>query len=705
MYRKESDQTMAIGPEQLDLKKLAKFFILDGDLESKITKEMIKAILETFEPDDWMYIKPNFDEVSTAKANLRDLIRQCEIFLGAMSYSVNRGRGQFLTSTYVKLKEAVRVAKDIYKLEGDELAVIATDSLRQIFVSVAYELIKDDDIEAEKWFSNNDYYGRLDWVPYKKFIFDRNSDSCLFVYPKELVEEGIQLPWEKEALIVPYSIDGIYVEYMDGNEPKHAIITRTNTITLNNGDVKPLDQLGGELEDVIIIDGSLSLAMGLLFIDMGYVYNSNVDFGSVLSAYLGRPVNVVPVKFGCDCSEVVAEAYVVRLLEEAELFKYNEVSEKYEVTDKGVEVLKLQKDELVVTTISPIPDKDILHVTGYTINSDERIYIDNSHRLISGVSDINADHIRLFMSNRFKFLKDENDKLILTPAGNSKVIQVKNVKNGEFAVVDTELLVDRNAIFTDGKYISKYRHFYVPTEGSVEREWIPAVIVGDYYVSPEPIDPQLRLYKENSEFKQVIGIIDEAQNILYTRMSEFVEMVPAKRALDVAEKALKEANDILAEARKNKKATQEMVDNIKAAEKERAVKFGEYAKFADKHPLTNTRGQYQLRPEELGYYNGQLFCEKAMFEGDNHKFYISLIEYIKHMEAFKELDGDFVDLSKNKIIVDSKFNPIYINTHKTGSFYWEGDAADIVHLPDTKDECLTYLNIAGFKSKPSSIEE
>lgn len=36
MYRKESDQTMAIGPEQLDLKKLAQIFILDSKSPSKI---------------------------------------------------------------------------------------------------------------------------------------------------------------------------------------------------------------------------------------------------------------------------------------------------------------------------------------------------------------------------------------------------------------------------------------------------------------------------------------------------------------------------------------------------------------------------------------------------------------------------------------------------------------------------------------------
>ena len=64
MYRKESDQTMAIGPEQLDLKKLAQIFILDGDLESKITVELVKKILESFTFEDWDNIRHNIQDYS-----------------------------------------------------------------------------------------------------------------------------------------------------------------------------------------------------------------------------------------------------------------------------------------------------------------------------------------------------------------------------------------------------------------------------------------------------------------------------------------------------------------------------------------------------------------------------------------------------------------------------------------------------------------
>ena len=629
MYRKESDQTMAIGPEQLDLKKLAQIFILDGDLESKITVELVKKILESFTFEDWDNIRHNIQDYSDEKRELRDLIKKCEIFLGAMSYTIAPRRGQFLTAFYSKLKEAISIAKNVLQTQPDDpegriITAGATDSLRQIFMSVAFRCIEDDYLSKDDlWYSNEDYYGSLEWIPFKKLRFEPNSGLDLYVSLHDL-------PFGNTG----YHVHGLYVEYLEGNQQKHAIITRENTINVNGQEIRLCD-LGGELEDVEIIDGAIFLEAGLLIISEGY----KVDFGPIVSSYLKRPINVVPAEFECGGEKMRIEKGFKDILTKTNLITDNLDKNIVEVTSSGSYLLNLSFGDKIAEVEIIDYNKGKFHLTAlgnydFAANdgniSGKPLYVDNVKRIVSGatreeVAELlhTSNGISIHTVDGFVVLEGEKDSV-------------------DYILVDDLLLVEQNAIEVGQKYFSKYR------SAESEKQWIPTALVGQYFISPEPIDSDLRLYKENPEIKQVVGILDEESKVLYTRMPELLE-------------------------------PELFVEN----------------EYLD---LIHPEKQYQLEVVELGYYNGHLFCDPVVFEGSKgQKRYDSLINYIKHMEIFKD-----INLEEYRLIIESKFNPIYVNTHRTNSYYWQGDARDIVYLPDTKEDCLVYLGISGFKSNPDN---
>lgn len=638
MYRKESDQTMAIGPEQLDLKKLAQIFILDGDLESKITVELVKKILESFTFEDWDNIRHNIQDYSDEKRELRDLIKKCEIFLGAMSYTIAPRRGQFLTAFYSKLKEAISIAKNVLQTQPDDpegriITAGATDSLRQIFMSVAFRCIEDDYLSQDSWYSNEDYYGSLNWIPYKKLRFEPNLGLDLYVSLQDLPFGG-----------AGYRVNGLYVEYLGEDEEgkpqqKHAIITRENTITIKEKDINRevrLCDLGGEMEDVEIIDGAIFLEAGLLIISEGY----KVDFGPIVASYLKRPINVVPVEFECGGEKMRVEKSFKDILEKTNLIIKNQDKGIYEVSSPGSYLLNLVHGEEKIAEVEILEyNKGKFHLSAlgnyeFAANdgniTGQPLYIDNVRKIVSGAKREEVKEL-LYASNGLE---------IHVVDGYVQVVGEKDVK--DYILIEDLLLVDQNAIEVGEKYFSKYR----PAESG--KQWIPTVLLGQYYISPEPIDSDLRLYKENPEIKQVVGILDEESKVLYTRMPELLE-------------------------------PELFIEN----------------EYLD---LVHPEKQYQLEVVELAYYNGHLFCDPIIFEGTKgQKRYNSLVEYIKYMDIFKD-----IDLNNYRLIIESKFNPIYVNTHRTNSYYWQGDARDIVYLPDTKEECLVYLGISGFKSNPAS---
>ena len=655
MYRKESDQTMAIGPEQLDLKRLAKIFILNGDLESKLTKELLREILETFTPSDWDNIRHNIQNYTGNRRNLVNLIRNCEIFLGAMNYSVAPSRGQFLTSHFYRLKEAINIAKSVVQSQMDDSDIVTAtiDSLKQIFMSIAFSCIEDEYLTDTTWYSSEDYYGNLEWIPFKELTTDYGINIYVSLYDKPSDKFGIH-------------IKGLYVEYMEEHEEKgqieyqhkHAIITRQNAVKFDGiPDPIQLSELGKEMSDVEIIDGTVFLEAGLLIIAEGY----SVDFGPIVSSYLKRPINVVPVKFECGGEKMYAETSFRDLLIKVGLVTTvtdEDNTVRFEVTDTGATLLNLAYGNVIAAVETITYDTNKYHLTafgnseailGETIPS---IYVDNTNLLVSVEKDIaDADLLKLLYASNELEISIEKGKVII-----GKTIDGTR-KSYDYTLVKEMLLVEQYGINLGDKYFSKYRH------QKDYKQWIPTALIGNYYISPEPIDSDLRLYKENPKITQVVGILDPETKILYTRIPEILD--PDK--------------DI----------------------------HGKYTGLVrSKEEEEYPSNQYQLKAMELGYYNGHLFCDpEAIFSGeDGIARYKSLIKYIGHMDAFKDKDlpetvegeeGDY------HLIIKSKFNPIYINTHETNTYYWQGDARDIIYLPDSKDECLTYLSISGFKSNPS----
>ena len=187
----------------------------------------------------------------------------------------------------------------------------------------------------------------------------------------------------------------------------------------------------------------------------------------------------------------------------------------------------------------------------------------------------------------------------------------------------------------DKRYISKYH----PVDKSLS--WIPAVMIENkYYISPEPIDSELRLYKDNPNVIQIVGIVDKG--VLYSR-----ENIPTK--------------------------------------------------YPD---LIRQTGLYRLRHVDAGYYDGFIFS-------GNQVNAEALSDYLQYLDVFK-VDpitnlpgGDNGELGW----VKSEFIEITVNGVATGDYYWQGQASDIVRLPDTRDECKTYLNVIAFKSLPDEVQQ
>ena len=183
-------------------------------------------------------------------------------------------------------------------------------------------------------------------------------------------------------------------------------------------------------------------------------------------------------------------------------------------------------------------------------------------------------------------------------------------------------------------YLSKYRPV------NKEYEWIPAVMIGKYYISPEPINSELRLYKDNPDIVQIVGVV--YNNKIYSRHS-----IPRVLTNINPDPTLPDLN----------------------------------------------QGQYRLTAIDCGYYDGHLFSGNIEHKNE-------LAPYLNHMAVIKNGGGNNGYLGH----VQSECPQMVVNNVQTGDYFWGGSEDDLSLLPNTRAELKTYLNAVAYQTIPSGSQ-
>ena len=633
---------MAIGPEQLDIDKLAKLFLLKSQLGHTLTKEDLRNVLLLFEESDFDGIRENIYPQSAEKKALRAMIQEATEFLKSMSIGLRDG--QYTQESYNVLAQAISIAEGVARttydgdgLEGVNGRRIMADTTAALmnakertYASILCEDGREVTIDNELyWYSPHNYYGNGEWRPVKH-LRDENSLDYYVTLENSLPDSFVNNT---------NIIRGLFLHDEAAN--KDVIITRQSMV--NGRAIRGGSGfiLGGDFDGVLLIDGAI-------LNDILYCANEDVRYAAIASSYLERPINPAPCTFFADNAGIRYENNFAQMF-------MNVSNERGELTDEAKVIFNIidsnlaagQKEIESTTTITS--SRGVL--TAIPNMADGRhIYVDNQAKVITGVGTLNsveavntlkpgsADSI-LFCSN------GANVQLhpVYEDTGSvCKSLQISIVSADGKTVQDTydvafeEVLVDQQADLVEGKrYISKYH----PVDKSLS--WVPAVMLGNkYYISPEPIDSELRLYKDNDNVIQIVGILDKG--FLYSR------------------------------------------DNI-----------------PKKYPeLISQVGQYRLKHVDAGYYDGFIFS-------GNQVNAETLRDYLQYLDVFKADPITNLPGGNNGILgwVKSEFIEITVNGVATGDYYWQGQAKDIVRLPDTRDECITYLNVIAFKSLPDEVQQ
>ena len=100
---------MAIGPEQLDIRKLAKLFLLKGDLANALDKEILKEVLRSFDTSDWDGIRENIGETAF-KRDLREAINYCNKRLDEIDKKIGTVNNTYPRYAFDVLEKAIAIA-------------------------------------------------------------------------------------------------------------------------------------------------------------------------------------------------------------------------------------------------------------------------------------------------------------------------------------------------------------------------------------------------------------------------------------------------------------------------------------------------------------------------------------------------------------------------------------------------------------------
>lgn len=660
---------MAISPEQLDIRKLAKLFLLKSEIGKVLTVEDLKKVLEMFTENDWDNIRDNISPSSDEKKALREVIENCKQFLKNNENNTGNNEGNYPLESYQVLEQSVSIAAAIARstydgngdegTEGRKILKEAKEALLNAKERVVESIITEVGVELTvngelRWYSPNKYYGVGKWFPIKKILANTESGSSVPYYvsltPVPRKPDGGAISGLPN---LDNYIRGLYLKDSSGEY----IITRQTTVGSGNAK-KAIKNLGGAFDNITIIDGAIinfgesADDTGCLIDDYGmesimYCSDEDVRFAALASSYLGRVVNPAPCVF-------FANGEGMRYDVEYDTMFRNIIKSTNVLHDKAKAILHIISPSSTsnfkeIQSASGNVSLSLTTLTALPKMSDGRtILVDNVNKVITGIGVATASTIELIRpenSSSIVFGPSGCKSSLKTITEGSKIVAAEltitsadKSKTVTYYVNTNTFLVDQTADSVGEYYISKYPAY------RKDKKWIPAVLLGGkYYISPEPINSELRLYKGNKEIIQIVGILDESQKTLFSRQ-DITRLYPE---------------------------------------------------------LIQRTGIYRLTHVDLGYYNGYIFSS-------SNKHQAKLNNYLKYLPVFSDgiLRGQSTGNSNlpNDIalgFVKSTFKQLSVNGEVSGDYYLECSEADLTRIPNTRSECKTYLNIVAYKSLPS----
>ena len=484
---------MAIGVEQLDIKNIAKIFLLKDQLGSEIASEdfksYIKSALESFTEEDWDEIRENIFPSSDEKKALRSTIDELKALLAESQVGIRPGQYteysvNVLSSAIINAESAIRNQKD-ESVEDRQLMLMTRALLLNAKDRFLNSVITEDGYLIDNvWYGSKNLLGsngkikdgkpvKYDWVPVK-IINDTYYVSLEPIHDEYFGKSNLTY------------IRGLWM-IADGKE---IIITRDQFPT----------NLGIEIVEGVIFNGYM------------YAADEDLVYAPLVSAYLGKPINIAPCRFNGSTNNVgeATSAYLQYTSNFSDIFTNISVEDAqniFKVIGEGIRVSTLHSMSKSYASAKP----------------NSGIYVDNNNNVITGVGEFTAS-LGEEIKNLLCFA-DEADVLVDIEIDDASIeedpkvvgiiisVQSKNaVTTHTFTLCEDLVLVDNDADNIKGKYYSKYH----PVDKSLN--WIPTYIIDNkYYISPEPIDENNILYKTNENLIHIVGILDEASGIIYTR--------------------------------------------------------------------------------------------------------------------------------------------------------------------------------------------
>lgn len=471
---------MAIGVEQLDIKNVAKVFLMKKDLGKELAaedfKDFLRIALENLNEEDWDNIRTNIFPSSDEKKSLRETIEMVKEFYQSC-VSGNR-EGQYSKTSLEILYRAIKGAEGVIRTYKDDTveereflllirALLINAKERCLSSQITEDGVKINIDGKNYWYGPSKSYDRtLEWRPVK--IINDHYWVSLYDIPANYPNAGNLV-----------KIRGLWIN--DTTYGKQVIFTR---------DAIPFINENVEIIDSVIFDNIL------------YCAEEDVYFATSISYYLEKIVNVAPCRFNGTLLNGDTTPYVHYNADFQALFNTADLTETVLKDIFKVEELKVSIDYNPSATILTAPKS-----SGY--------FVDNVNHIITNVGAFAPT------------LHEEIENTLLSSSGavvsltvNMDITEIKVQVTSEdgkvaytYKVHSDFLMIDPYADTIDGKYYSKYR----PVDDS-ELDWIPvAMIDGKYYISPERINENHKLYVDNHSLIHIVGVLDEESGTIFTR--------------------------------------------------------------------------------------------------------------------------------------------------------------------------------------------
>ena len=483
---------MAIGVEQLDIKNIAKIFLLKDQLGSEIASEnfksYIKSALESFTEEDWDEIRENIFPSSDEKKSLRAAIEEVKALLDKSEAGIRPG--QYTEYSMNVLSSAIKNAESVIRNQKDETVEEKEMMLmaRALLMNAKERFLKSA-ITEDGYLIDNVWYGSKNLLGSNGMVQDHKPVKYKWV-PTKIVNDSYYVSLEP----IPADYFGsASLTYIRGlwmiAEGKEIVITR---------DKFPAT-LGIEVVEGVIFNGYM------------YAADEDLVYAPLVSSFLGEPINIAPCRFNGSTNNIGdSSAYLQYTLSFESLFTNisdREAQEIFKVISGGLKSSDLASLSRTYASAKP-------H-TG--------IYVDNNNNVITGVGEFTAElgeelKEKLCFADGSNVLVDieiEDNSISEDPKVKDIIISVRSKNDyytSTFKLCEDLVLVDEHADTINGKYYSKYH----PVDKRLT--WVPTHIIDNkYYVSPEPIDENNVVYKSNENLIHIVGILDEQSGIIYTR--------------------------------------------------------------------------------------------------------------------------------------------------------------------------------------------